>query len=355
MKKISVCTICKNEEHNIEKMLLSVKKYGFEIVVVDTGSSDHTKEIAFKYTDKVFDFEWKDDFSAARNYAASLASNNWILVMDADEWIEEINFEAVEALMNNFPDFAGSIWMNNITGTPQNPGPVSRCHLERLYDRRKYKYISPIHEHLAVKYPSIEFDTLLVGITLGHSGYCLDEEQKQAKAKRNIDLLNKQLLSEPNNPYIYYQLGKGYMLVDDYKNAYTYLSKGLEFDVDERLDFVHDMVISFGKTLLNLGKYEEGLGFQGIYDAFALKADFVYLMGLFYEYNNMLQEAAEEFQKAMQMKDYMQEGVNTYLPCLELGRILIKCGQYCEAVGFLEPLKGIDEAEKLLDVCKENL
>ena len=67
--KISVCSIVRNEEKNIAKMLSSVQKYGFEIIVVDTGSTDRTKEIAAKYTDRIYDFEWVDDFSAARNYA----------------------------------------------------------------------------------------------------------------------------------------------------------------------------------------------------------------------------------------------------------------------------------------------
>ena len=79
MTKISVCSIVKNESKNIGKMLDSVSKFGFEIIVVDTGSTDDTKSIALKYTDKVYDFEWCDDFSAAKNYAASLASNKWSL------------------------------------------------------------------------------------------------------------------------------------------------------------------------------------------------------------------------------------------------------------------------------------
>ena len=142
MKKISVCSIVKNEEKNIGKMLESVSKYDFEIIVVDTGSSDATKEIALKYTDKVYDFEWCDDFSAAKNYAASLSSNNWILFLDADEWIESIDLEEVDYFIRKYPNAVGSVWMDNLTGTPECPGPVSRIHIERLYNKKCYKYIS---------------------------------------------------------------------------------------------------------------------------------------------------------------------------------------------------------------------
>ena len=81
---ISVCIIAKNEEKYIEECLRKLKPYGFEIVVADTGSTDATKEIASRYADKVVDFTWINDFSAARNFCAKQASNNWILALDCD-------------------------------------------------------------------------------------------------------------------------------------------------------------------------------------------------------------------------------------------------------------------------------
>ncbi|MFN4150134.1 MAG: glycosyltransferase family 2 protein, partial [Candidatus Sericytochromatia bacterium] len=82
--KISVCMIVKNEENFIEDSLKSVLDIAFEIIVVDTGSKDKTKEIASKYA-KVFDYKWNDDFSKARNYSINLAKGDWILLLDADE------------------------------------------------------------------------------------------------------------------------------------------------------------------------------------------------------------------------------------------------------------------------------
>ena len=80
---VSVCIIAKNEEKYIDECLKRLEPYGFEIVVTDTGSTDQTVEIAKKYTDKVFAFEWINDFSAARNFCVSHASNNclhWIVM-----------------------------------------------------------------------------------------------------------------------------------------------------------------------------------------------------------------------------------------------------------------------------------
>ena len=78
MLPISVCTICKNEEHNLERFFTALRKYDWELIFVDTGSTDCSRDIALKYTDKVFDFPWNNDFSAARNYAVSKASNDCI-------------------------------------------------------------------------------------------------------------------------------------------------------------------------------------------------------------------------------------------------------------------------------------
>ncbi|MCR4787981.1 MAG: glycosyltransferase [Lachnospiraceae bacterium] len=251
MSKISVCSIVKNEEKNIEKMLESLKKYGFEIVIVDTGSTDRTKEIAGRYTDKVFDFEWCDDFAKAKNFAASKAKNDWILFMDADEWIEFIDLEEMEYFIRKYQNAVGSVFMDNITGTPDNPGPPARIHIERLYDRRKFHYIKPIHEMLAPKYGKL-MDNLQLQTVLGHSGYCMDDETRKRKSKRNLELLFKELEEDPDNPYLFFQIGKGYQMIDDHENAVRYFEKGLSYHPDEELDYVHHMHIAYEDELAQL-------------------------------------------------------------------------------------------------------
>lgn len=80
---LSVCIIARNEEQNIARCLESLKSYGLEVIVADTGSTDCTKETALRYTDKVYDFAWCDDFAAARNFAVSKASHTHVLVLDS--------------------------------------------------------------------------------------------------------------------------------------------------------------------------------------------------------------------------------------------------------------------------------
>ena len=91
MIEISLCMIVKNEEKILTRCLDSVADLVDEIVIVDTGSTDATKKIAANYTDKIYDFTWVDDFSAARNFAFSKAEKDYIYTADADEVIDEEN------------------------------------------------------------------------------------------------------------------------------------------------------------------------------------------------------------------------------------------------------------------------
>ena len=87
MKKLSLCMIVKDEEKNLDNALKNSKIYADEIIIVDTGSKDRTKEIAFKYTDKVFDFEWVNDFSKARNFAFDKANYEYLMWLDGDDFL----------------------------------------------------------------------------------------------------------------------------------------------------------------------------------------------------------------------------------------------------------------------------
>jgi glycosyltransferase involved in cell wall biosynthesis len=99
MTKLSLCMITKNEEHFLEQCLNSVKDLVDEIIIVDTGSTDKTKEIAKNFTDKIFDFEWCDDFSAARNESLKHATCDWILVLDADELIAREDHQKIKEII----------------------------------------------------------------------------------------------------------------------------------------------------------------------------------------------------------------------------------------------------------------
>lgn len=98
MISVSMCMIVKNEQSILKRCLDSYAGIYDELIIVDTGSTDNTKEIAAQYTDKVYDFAWCDDFAAARNFAFSKASCDYILSVDADEELDFHNNTALRSL-----------------------------------------------------------------------------------------------------------------------------------------------------------------------------------------------------------------------------------------------------------------
>ena len=333
MHPISVCIIAKNEEKRIEKCLSSIKSYGFEIVVVDTGSTDRTKEIASRYADKLLDFVWCDDFSAARNFSIREASNNWIFMLDCDEWIKEIDVEELNYFRKHHSDSVGAISRENLVTQDGKLVLNNTDHTERFFNKKLYHYTGIIHEQLA-PIRGTEFPCLLLHTTIEHTGYDLTHEEQIAKGKRNLSLLHKQLEQQPENPYVYYQIGKGYEIVENYESACEYYGKGLYFDVDPSLAYVQAMVISYGNSLLRTGQESTALGFEQIYEEFAATADFVYLMGRIYMANEMYPQAVEQFLKATSFDTCKFHGVNSFLSFYHIGLICEKLGDTDNALAY---------------------
>lgn len=347
MHPISVCIIARNEEKRIEKCLASIKPYGFEIVVVDTGSTDRTKEIAGKYADQVLDFAWCDDFSAARNFSLRAASNNWIFMLDCDEYIKTIDVEELNYFRKHLPDSVGSVSRENIVTKNGISAINNTDNTERFFNRRLYHYTGMIHEQLTPKHGS-EISAYLLKTTILHTGYDMTQEEQAAKYKRNYTLLKKQLEIGPENPYLYYQLGKSCEIIEDYAAACDYYSKGLSFDLDPELAYVQAMVVSYGNALLRTGQAKAALGFESIYEAFSPLADFVYLMGNIYKENRMFEQALEQYQKAIVIPLCRLEGANSFLPVYQTGEIFEilgdisaaaacyqKCGEFAPAINRL--------------------
>lgn len=321
MLPITVCIIAKNEEQNIDNCLKPLREYGWEIIVVDTGSTDRTKEIAGKYADRVLDYAWCNDFSAARNYSIDQASHDTILVIDSDEYLTEIDIEKILQLAAQHPSSIGLLSRENhyqMNGTDS----VYVDLVERLFSRKYYHYEGIIHEQVRLRRPdSHTYGTYKIPLILNHSGYTGSEEALFEKALRNVTLLEKDLESHPDNPYTYFQIGQAYNMIHDDENAYLYYGKGLSYDVDPAEEYVQMMVIGYGYALLHLDRAEEALGLNGVYDAFAVSADFFNLMGLIYLRNGQYMNALLEFVKALSCGKAHVVGANSFIPSYNIGLI----------------------------------
>lgn len=144
MITLSLCMIVKNEEDTLENCLSSSHTLFDEIIIVDTGSLDKTKEIAKKYTSKIYDFKWEDDFSKARNFSFSKATKDYIMWLDADDIILEEDLKKLIDLKQNLTPDIDMVMLKYNMGNSKNSLSYFR---ERIFKRENnYLWISPIHE-----------------------------------------------------------------------------------------------------------------------------------------------------------------------------------------------------------------
>ncbi len=355
--KLSVCIIAKNEEKNIAKCLKSLKPYPFEIVVVDTGSSDRTKEIARSFTEHVYDFVWRDDFAAAKNFAVSCASNPCVMVLDSDEYIQHLDAEQFFKLIALHPEDVGRIQRINIL-TRKNEVQEKKEWINRIFYKERYHYEGRIHEQVEA-FDQQEYKTYQVPLVIGHTGYDLPDDKKREKAYRNINLLKQELeiLSasgdEEKTPYILYQLGKGHYMAKEYAPACEYFSRGLSYDLNPKLEYVIDMVETYGYALINSDQAAQALFFENIYGEFGTTADFQFLMGLIYMNNARFADAIEEFHKAAGHKACKTAGVNSYAAWYNVGVIYECQNEIQKAISYYEKCKEYPPAKERLDLILE--
>lgn len=346
MFPLSVCIIAKNEEKHLEECLKRLVPYGFEIVLTDTGSTDRTLAIAEKYTGRIFHFDWCDDFSAARNFCMEKASHDWILSIDCDEYIEKIDLSFLNLCMENHPDRAGRILIRN--RFLQN-GQVTfeQTRVSRLFNRRYFHFTGTVHEQLERRdhRPKTVYDA---PVAILHVGYDETEADMQEKCRRNIALLTAQLDREGPDPYLYFQLGQCCRRLGENEKAFENFDAGLSMEVDPSLDYVKTMVESYGYTLLDLKQNREALGLSELYDTFAVRADFVFLMGLIYMNNGLFDAAIDQFQKASTMEEFAVDGVNSYKANYNIGVIYECTGHIPEAKTYYKKCGGYAPAKERL-------
>ncbi|MED3662885.1 glycosyltransferase [Ureibacillus terrenus] len=184
MVTISLCMIVKDEEKVLERCLNSVRDLVDEIVIVDTGSTDRTKEIARRYTEKVYDFEWSDDFSAARNFAFQQATKDYIFWIDADDVITEVDREKFKKLKNFLKPEVDAVSMLYHIAFDEYNNPTFSYRRYRLVKREKnFKWKGPVHEYLEV------------GGRILHSDVAITHrrEKKEGRSDRNLRIYEKRL------------------------------------------------------------------------------------------------------------------------------------------------------------------
>ena len=152
MLTISVCMIVKDEEAVLERCLACVKQFADEIIIVDTGSSDRTKEIAYSFTKQVFDYPWIDDFAAARNEAFSKASCEYVMWLDADDVILDEDIAKLKRLKQQGNHSVDIFLCKYDTEFDEQGAVVFSYYRERIIrNDSSHQWVGAVHETIALQ------------------------------------------------------------------------------------------------------------------------------------------------------------------------------------------------------------
>ncbi len=162
MPTVSLCMIVKNEEMHLARCLESVAELVDEIIIVDTGSTDRTVELAFRYTSKVYSHPWKDDFSDARNYSFSKASMDYCMWMDADDILEESDKDKFVQLKRSLSSDIDIVMMRYHTSFDEAGKPSFSYFRERwIRNCAEYRWVGEVHEVIPPKGKMIYSDVAI--------------------------------------------------------------------------------------------------------------------------------------------------------------------------------------------------
>ena len=291
MISISLCMIVKNEEGVLARCLDSLASVVDEIIIVDTGSSDSTKEIALRYTKQVYDFEWTGSFADARNFASAKATKEYIYTADADEYLDQENQEKLLQLKSILlPEIEIVQMLYCTTGEFNTVYNFEKEYRPKLYRRlRQFSWIDPIHETLRTE--PIVYDSQIEIIHCPESSHAGRDLQALLQAGMREERFSKKL----HHMYAMelYRSGDD----NDFIRAVPVFEKTLSED-GRSMDEVKEAMCVLAKAYRIAGDLPKFFGFA-LKDAVTTScAEICCELGAFYEENNDFKEAALWYQNA---------------------------------------------------------
>ncbi|MCM3194106.1 tetratricopeptide repeat-containing glycosyltransferase family 2 protein [Priestia megaterium] len=326
---LSVCMIVKNEEKVLNRCLDSIIGIADEIIIVDTGSSDNTKKTSFDYTDKVFDYQWNDDFSKARNFAASKARGEWILVMDADEFVDRESFITFRNQLQDRLVKENIFFVQIVNFLGEDGRSTSLNYHERLYrNDGKISYYRSIHELL--KHENGVEIRGKADLQIFHSGYMSSTVNEKNKSERNLQLLKSIKEKEGID---YYFLGNEYYSLREFDKAISNYKKGYQIKENVYFEWVQKLLIRLIHCLHYTKKDQEAMDIiNSCEDLFSNTVDFKFLKGKIYANEWKSGEAIKIFEFILNNKENLHAELSLdyleQLPHRFLGELYEREGKF---------------------------
>lgn len=311
--------IVKNEGKYLRRCLSSVSNIVDEIVIVDTGSSDDTVQIAKEFGAVLGYFEWNQNFSDARNQALSLATKEWILVLDADEYLR---FEDRENLIKAFNDFNNDgyiIKTLNFNEDDNTQTFITNLNQRIFKNNKNYTYQGAIHEQVICINPEMQKNGFkIIDVGFYHSGYLATVVKDKNKPNRNLEILKKLAEEDPSNTFTLFNLANEYSQLNEFEEAFRLYDEAYKKE-SFSVGFMPKLVIFRFHCLINMNKTDEAL--QAIKEGLKAYPDYTELV----YYRGLLEKKLGQIIKTIQ----------SYEKCLEMGkpRAEIEFQQMCYDFG----------------------
>lgn len=304
---ISLCMIVKNEEKNLPETLNSVKDYIDEIIIVDTGSTDNTVEVARSFGAKVYFYEWNDDFASARNEALRHANCEWILSIDADDTMNGSDILRFKEYLKETDALGFSIPIfSKIEDRSLNINNTVVNYLVRIFKNDpRIRFSRRVHEFVDQSIYDIGGKIERIDLPVFHRGYA-DLEILKKKIERNKRLLELALDENPSDHNLWVYMGKTYVTLDDLDSAERCYRKAIEIAEENRNRFGSLYFLQSAYTdlaiLVSKDRMEEAI--ELFNRAITIDPNFpdtYYHLGMVYYNKGLFREAYEAFKKVFQV------------------------------------------------------
>jgi len=229
---LSLCMIVRDSRRTLRACLESVKPWVDEMIVVDTGSQDDTKQIARSLGARVHEFPWCDDFSAARNESLRYATGEWVFWMDADDTIDPKNGGRLQSLVRrNHPEKTlGHVLQVHCPGGQDDgdEGLTVVDHVKVFRNRPNLRFEGRVHEQILPAIRRAGGEVEWTDIHVVHSGYDHTPEGQRRKRERDLRLLQLELEERPDHPFTLFNLGMTYSDIGRHEEAIQALERSIE-------------------------------------------------------------------------------------------------------------------------------
>ncbi len=352
---ISVCMIVKDEIEVIQRCINSIYEkmpnLVNEIVVVDTGSTDGTRQLVEKLNCKVYDFKWCNDFSKARNYCIKKAKNDWVFTIDADEFIiGEVEEEKIKrALRESIQTTKFAVNIQSVDDT----GEVADSDiLVRIFNNKKHKYKNAVHEQL---YSIKDKKTIIIntGIVLMHTGYSQKVLKEKNKIEKYIKLMIEHLEENPDDMYMIGLLGKTYLMEEDYEKAIKYLEK-VVFNEEVKENMYYGSVVNaYLSCLIKLKDYTSASMLENLWKYCKHEDSYIFNMADVFLETKQYKKAIETYLSIVQKTQDVPYYKN--YSYYALGNIFEQFGELEQALICFENCGDFGEALQKIKILKEKI